>query len=64
MPHCFVSAPISSLPPPPPLPPLQVSLPRLSLKWPNDVYAASQKVAGVLCTSTYWDKRFSVVVGE
>ena len=48
MPHCFVSAPISSRP----------------LTWPNDVYAASQKVAGVLCTSTYRDKRFSVVVGE
>ena len=43
---------------------LQVILPQLSLKWPNDIYAASQKIAGVLCTSTYRDKRFNVVVGE
>lgn len=35
----------------------------VKIKWPNDLYANEMKIGGVLCTSTYGDKRFKVVVG-
>eukprot|EP00850_Spirogloea_muscicola_P015278 SM000116S24199 [mRNA] locus=s116:62796:65821:+ [translate_table: standard] len=35
----------------------------LRIKWPNDLYDSGVKVGGVLCTSTYSQKRFRVVIG-
>ncbi|KAH9299514.1 hypothetical protein KI387_031196, partial [Taxus chinensis] len=37
--------------------------PNVRIKWPNDIYANGLKVGGVLCTSTYRSKRFSVTIG-
>lgn len=44
---------------------LQKGLPILpvKIKWPNDIYANDIKIGGVLCTSTYREKKFNVVVG-
>ena len=33
------------------------------IKWPNDLYSGGLKIGGVLCTSTYSDGGFDVVVG-
>ena len=33
------------------------------IKWPNDLYSGGLKIGGVLCTSTYSDGAFDVVVG-
>ena len=33
------------------------------VKWPNDVYSGGHKIGGVLCTSTYDDGVFEVVIG-
>ncbi|KAH7421307.1 hypothetical protein KP509_13G050300 [Ceratopteris richardii] len=35
----------------------------LKIKWPNDIYANNVKLGGVLCTSTYREKKFDVVAG-
>ncbi|KAI3912222.1 hypothetical protein MKW98_012033 [Papaver atlanticum] len=35
----------------------------LKIKWPNDLYLNGLKVGGVLCTSTYSSKKFSVSAG-
>ena len=35
----------------------------LRIKWPNDLYAEGAKVGGVLCTSTFREGAFHVVVG-
>eukprot|EP00850_Spirogloea_muscicola_P021483 SM000251S08814 [mRNA] locus=s251:33401:36339:+ [translate_table: standard] len=35
----------------------------LRIKWPNDLYDSGVKVGGVLCTSTYSQKKFRVVIG-
>ncbi|CAA7401542.1 unnamed protein product [Spirodela intermedia] len=40
------------------LPPLDVKI-----KWPNDLYLNGLKIGGVLCTSTYKSKKFSVSAG-
>ena len=37
--------------------------PDVRIKWPNDVYAAGQKLGGVLCGSTHADGFFRVTVG-
>ena len=37
---------------------------KLSIKWPNDLYADGMKIGGILCNSTYSDKKFNVVVGK
>lgn len=44
---------------------LQMGLPILpvKIKWPNDIYANGIKIGGVLCTSTYREKKFNVVIG-
>lgn len=36
----------------------------VKIKWPNDIYANGIKIGGVLCTSTYREKKFNVVVGK
>lgn len=36
----------------------------MKIKWPNDIYANGIKIGGVLCTSTYREKKFNVVVGK
>ena len=33
------------------------------VKWPNDLYSGGLKIGGVLCTSTYTEGAFDVVVG-
>ncbi|KAL7118034.1 hypothetical protein ACP275_03G110300 [Erythranthe tilingii] len=33
------------------------------IKWPNDLYLDGLKVGGILCTSTYKDKKFNVSAG-
>ena len=33
------------------------------IKWPNDLYSGGLKIGGVLCTSTYSNGQFDVVVG-
>ncbi|XP_071697646.1 biotin--protein ligase 1, chloroplastic-like isoform X2 [Rutidosis leptorrhynchoides] len=33
------------------------------IKWPNDLYLDGLKVGGILCTSTYRDKKFNISVG-
>jgi biotin--protein ligase len=33
------------------------------IKWPNDVYAGSLKLGGILCHSSYRDGQFRVIVG-
>ncbi|XP_057816089.1 biotin--protein ligase 2 isoform X1 [Cryptomeria japonica] len=38
-------------------------IPNVRIKWPNDIYANGLKVGGVLCTSTYSSKKFSVTIG-
>eukprot|EP01133_Synstelium_polycarpum_P006405 gene6405-7429_t len=35
----------------------------IRLKWPNDVYAGSLKIGGILCQSNYFNGAFDVVVG-
>ena len=35
----------------------------IRIKWPNDVYASGQKIAGVLTHSTYRSKVFRITVG-
>ncbi|MCO5571319.1 hypothetical protein L7F22_025057 [Adiantum nelumboides] len=35
----------------------------VKIKWPNDIYANDIKIGGVLCTSTYREKKFDVVAG-
>uniref|UniRef100_A0A7N0ULP1 BPL/LPL catalytic domain-containing protein n=1 Tax=Kalanchoe fedtschenkoi TaxID=63787 RepID=A0A7N0ULP1_KALFE len=40
------------------LPPLDVKI-----KWPNDLYLCGLKVGGILCTSTYKEKKFNVSAG-
>ncbi|CAA6675354.1 unnamed protein product [Spirodela intermedia] len=41
------------------LPPLDVKI-----KWPNDLYLNGLKIGGVLCTSTYKSKKFSVSAAD
>ena len=36
---------------------------RFRVKWPNDLYSGGLKIGGVLCTSTYTEGAFDVVVG-
>jgi|TARA_B110000967_G_scaffold196758_1_gene227735 biotin--protein ligase len=33
------------------------------IKWPNDLYSGGAKIGGVLCTSTFVDGQFDVVIG-
>eukprot|EP00271_Cylindrocystis_brebissonii_P007610 TRINITY_DN21189_c0_g1_i1.p1 TRINITY_DN21189_c0_g1~~TRINITY_DN21189_c0_g1_i1.p1 ORF type:complete len:649 (+),score=111.23 TRINITY_DN21189_c0_g1_i1:363-2309(+) len=33
------------------------------IKWPNDLYANGLKIGGILCTSTFSNKMFNIVVG-
>ncbi|GBG69575.1 hypothetical protein CBR_g4408 [Chara braunii] len=35
----------------------------LKIKWPNDIYASGLKIGGVLCNSSYRDRRFNLVIG-
>ncbi|KAI5080778.1 hypothetical protein GOP47_0004553 [Adiantum capillus-veneris] len=35
----------------------------VKIKWPNDIYANGVKIGGVLCSSTYREKKFDVVAG-
>ncbi|XP_022856814.1 biotin--protein ligase 2-like isoform X2 [Olea europaea var. sylvestris] len=37
--------------------------PNVRIKWPNDLYLDGLKVGGILCTSTYRSKKFSVSAG-
>ncbi len=33
------------------------------IKWPNDVYAGQLKLGGILCHSSYRDRKFHVIMG-
>ncbi|CAM8877775.1 unnamed protein product [Rhodiola kirilowii] len=35
----------------------------IKIKWPNDLYLHGLKVGGILCTSTYKEKKFNVSAG-
>ena len=33
------------------------------IKWPNDIYANSMKIGGILCQSVYREGAFHVIIG-